>query len=49
MAQHRTPIESGCPDNKQYMHPALLRNYGNWRYHDRPRPGVLHHVSNTGE
>ena len=38
----RTPIESGVPDNKQYVHPLMLKNYGNWRYHDRPRPGVLH-------
>ena len=44
-----TPIESGVPDNKQYLHPTLLKNYGNWRYHDRPRPGVLHHVSHSGD
>ena len=29
MAQMRTPIESGVPDNKQYLHPTLLKNYGN--------------------
>src|SRR5574340_837435 len=46
---HRTPIESGAPDNKPFMHPTLLKNYGNWRYHDRPRPGVLHHVSHSGD
>ena len=49
MATMRTPIESGVPDNRQYMHPALLKNYGNWRYHDRPRPGVLRHVSRSGD
>ena len=37
----RTPIESGAPDNKQYMHPTLLKNYGNWKMHDRPRPGEM--------
>ena len=47
--QMRTPIESGCPDNKPYLHPTLLANYGNWRYHDRPRPGVLHHVAHSGD
>jgi hypothetical protein len=36
MATMRTPIESGGPDNRQFLHPALLKNYGNWRYHDRP-------------
>jgi dissimilatory sulfite reductase beta subunit len=27
----------------------FIKNYGNWKYHDRPRPGVLHHVSHTGD
>ncbi|HEY5734402.1 MAG TPA: dissimilatory-type sulfite reductase subunit beta, partial [Gammaproteobacteria bacterium] len=45
----RMPIESGCPDGWQYMHPTLRKNYGMWDYHDRPRPGVLHHVSKTGD
>nr|MBP6251985.1 dissimilatory-type sulfite reductase subunit beta [Rubrivivax sp.] len=45
----RTPIESGAPDNKQFMHPTMLKNYGNWKYHDRPRPGVLRHVSHSGD
>ena len=45
----RTPIERGVPDNRPYTHPALLKNYGNWRYHDRPRPGVLHHVAHSGD
>ena len=48
-ATPRRAIECGVPDNRQYLHPALLRNYGNWKYHDRPRPGVLHHVSHSGE
>ena len=47
-ATPRRATESGVPDNKQYMHPTLLENYGNWKYHDRPRPGVLHHVSHSG-
>ena len=45
----RTPIESGVPDNKQYLHPLMLKNYGNWKWHDRPRPGVLHHVAHNGD
>src|SRR5450756_2840619 len=47
--QMRKPKETGVPDNKQYMHPTLLANYGNWKYHDRPRPGVLHHVAKSGD
>ncbi len=47
--QPRMPIESGTPDHFQYMHPTLRKNYGQWAYHDRPRPGVLHHVSKNGD
>ena len=49
MSELRRPIESGVPDSKQYMHPALVRNYGKWAWHDRPQPGVLRHVSQSGE
>ena len=31
------------------MHPLLKKNYGKWAWHDRPRPGVLHHVSKSGD
>jgi sulfite reductase beta subunit len=48
-AQMRRAIECGVPDNQQYMHPLLKKNYGNWKYHDRPRPGVLHHVAHSGD
>ncbi len=43
------PIEYGTPDHFQYLHPVLKRNYGQWMWHERPRPGVLHHVSRTGD
>ena len=48
-AKPRFPTESGVPDAFQYMHPAYIKNYGNWAYHDRPRPGVLHHVAKSGD
>ncbi len=48
MAQvHRPPIESGCPDGFQYMHPLMRKNYGSWDYHEHPRPGVLLHVADN--
>ena len=31
----RTPIESGVPDNKPYLHPLMLKNYGNWKWPTR--------------
>src|SRR5512137_3115317 len=48
-AAKRKPKETGVPDNKKYLHPVLAKNYGNWKYHDRPRPGVLHHVAKGGD
>ncbi len=45
----RMPIESGVPDPAPYMHPLMVSNYGNWAWHDRPRPGVLHHVAKSGD
>ncbi|HYD68966.1 dissimilatory-type sulfite reductase subunit beta [Azospirillum sp.] len=49
MTELRRPIESGVPDPFQYMHPVLKSNYGHWKWHDRPRPGVLHHVAESGQ
>ena len=48
VAAPRKPVE-GFLDNKKFLHPKFIANYGNWKYHDRPRPGVLHHVSHTGD
>ena len=45
----RVPDETGVPDPFLYMHPTLKRNYANWDWHERLRPGVLHHKSKTGE
>ena len=45
----RSPIESGCPDGFQYMHPVMRRNFGMWDHHDHPAPGVLYHESESGE
>ena len=45
----RKPIESGCPDGFQYMHPSMVKNFGSWDWHDHPRPGVLRHVSKSGD
>ena len=49
MAEMRQPIESGVPDHEPFMHPVFKKNYGQWKYHDRPRPGVLHHVAKSGD
>ena len=49
MSKMREPIESGVPDPFPLMHPLLRKNYGGWKWHDRPRPGVLHHVAHGGD
>ncbi|WP_029008511.1 dissimilatory-type sulfite reductase subunit beta [Azospirillum halopraeferens] len=46
--EHKT-VECGVPDPFPFMHPLLKKNYGQWAWHDRPRPGVLHHVANNGD
>jgi len=48
-AAKRKPKETGVPDNKKYLHPLMTKNYGKWKYHDRPRPGVLRHVAHSGD
>ncbi len=48
-AKPRMPDECGVPDPMPLMHPVLKKNFGQWKYHDRPRPGVLHHVADGGD
>jgi sulfite reductase beta subunit len=49
MSAPRMPDECGVPDPFPYMHPVLKSNFGQWSYHDRPRPGVLRHVAKSGD
>ena len=42
-------VESGVPDHTQMLHPLSRKNYGKWKYHERPRPGVLKHVALSGD
>ena len=45
----RMPEETGVPDAFLFMHPTMKENYGAWKFYDRPRPGVLHHVAKSGD
>ncbi|WXG53955.1 MAG: dissimilatory-type sulfite reductase subunit beta [Candidatus Sedimenticola sp. (ex Thyasira tokunagai)] len=45
----RMPDECGVPEMDAYLHPVMKKNYGAWSWHDRPRPGVLHHVAKSGD
>ncbi|EGO65655.1 dissimilatory-type sulfite reductase subunit beta [Acetonema longum] len=39
----------GPPDYRELIPPVIQKNYGQWKYHTIPRPGVLKHVSDTGD
>jgi len=42
-------IESGPRGYKDALHPVVRKNYGQWKYHTMPRPGVLKHVADSGD
>ncbi|MDP2917762.1 MAG: dissimilatory-type sulfite reductase subunit beta [Dehalococcoidia bacterium] len=42
-------IDIGPPDYKEMLHPVIKKNYGKWKYHEILQPGVLKHVSETGD
>lgn len=39
----------GPPDYRTMMPEYITKNYGKWKYHEILRPGVLKHVSTTGD
>ena len=39
----------GPPAYDKYLPPMVRRNYGAWKYHEKLAPGVLCHVSESGE
>ncbi len=39
----------GIPPLEKTIPPIVKRNYGQWAYHEVPRPGVLKHVAESGE
>jgi len=41
-------IDIGPPHFKDMLPPVIKENYGKWKYHEIPRPGVLKHVSEDG-
>src|SRR5574338_1705390 len=39
----------GPPNYQDMLPPVIERNYGQWLYHERVKPGVLKHVAESGE
>ncbi len=39
----------GPPDFHALMPPVIQKNYGQWKYHERVKPGLLKHVAESGD
>ncbi len=39
----------GPPSYEKFLHPVIKKNYGLWKYHENVAPGILCHVSETGD
>jgi len=39
----------GPPDYEQFLPPIIKDNYGKWKYHEVLKPGVMVHVSRSGD
>ncbi|MBF0158921.1 MAG: dissimilatory-type sulfite reductase subunit beta [Magnetococcales bacterium] len=49
MSREWKTVESGPHTYQELLHPVIVKNYGQWKYHTRPRPGVLKHVAKSGD
>jgi sulfite reductase beta subunit len=47
MAEKRI-TDIGPPHYDKFLPPIIKENYGKWKYHEIPKPGVLMHVSESG-
>jgi sulfite reductase beta subunit len=45
-AKRKTDI--GPPNYNKFLPPIIKENYGKWKYHEIPQPGVLVHTSHSG-
>jgi sulfite reductase beta subunit len=45
--QRRTDI--GPPDFHEFLPPVIKKNYGQWKYHEILKPGVMVHVAESGD
>ncbi|MBW1916969.1 MAG: dissimilatory-type sulfite reductase subunit beta [Deltaproteobacteria bacterium] len=48
MAEERI-TDIGPPHYEQFLPPVIKANYGKWKYHEIPQPGVLKHVGESGD
>lgn len=48
MATQERKTDIGPPHFGQFLPPVIKENYGKWKDHENPRPGVLVHISESG-
>ena len=48
-ATHERRTDYGPPHYEQFLPPIIKKNYGKWKYHEIPKPGMLVHVLETGD
>ena len=48
-AQPKRITDIGPPNYEKFLPPIIKRNYGHWKYHESPAPGILCHVAESGE
>ncbi len=39
----------GPPHYEKFLHPIIKKNYGQWKYHEIVKPGVMVHVAESGD
>jgi sulfite reductase beta subunit len=47
--QPKRITDIGPPNYEKFLPPIIKRNYGQWKYHESLGPGLLCHVSESGE
>ncbi len=45
--QRKTDI--GPPHYQKFLPPIIKKNYGQWRYHEILKPGIMVHVAESGD
>lgn len=43
------PRDNGAPDYMKNLHPAMARNFGKWKHHEKVRPGILKYIAQDGD
>jgi sulfite reductase beta subunit len=49
MAAKKRKTDIGPPHHEQFLPPIIKKNYGQWKYHEIVKPGVLMHVAESGD